>query len=169
MHSWAPHLFISLPLCSSDIHKRWVFGVKHPIRPLWMSKSPSRCTVLPVGQRLVLHYWSPHRQGASGFFNFYRVSSSTPQNNMLPHCPFIMSEVSEVCKVFFMWNLHTNQNCSRHWRCNIIVQYISAAMQCALLVAVGHAAKDLSYFIHESLYCGFFNIKMLMYHYNLLP
>lgn len=100
MHSWVPHLFISLPRYSSDIHKRWVFGVKHPIRPLWMSESSSRCTVLSVGQRLVLYYWSPHCQGGRGVFNSYRVSSSTPQNNTLPRCPFITSEVSEVCKVF---------------------------------------------------------------------
>lgn len=100
MHNWAPHLFISLPQSSSDIHKRRVFGVKQPIRLLWMWKGPSRCTVLLVGQRLLLYYWSPHCQGASEFFNFYHVSSSTPQNNMLPLCPFILTEVSEVCKAF---------------------------------------------------------------------
>lgn len=33
--------------------------------------------------------------------HFYRVSSSALQNNMLPHCSFMMSYVSEVCKVFF--------------------------------------------------------------------
>lgn len=49
---------------------------------------------------LVLHYWSPHSRGGWGqFFNSYHVSSSTPQNNMPPQCPFILSKVSEVCKV----------------------------------------------------------------------
>lgn len=55
-----------------------------PIRPFWKSKSPSWCTPLSAGQRLLLCYWSLHRRrggGAGlggGFFNFYRVSSSTP-------------------------------------------------------------------------------------------
>lgn len=38
-------------------------------------------------------------EGGGQFFNSYHVSSSTPQNNMPPQCPFILSEVSEVRKV----------------------------------------------------------------------
>lgn len=52
MHSWAPHLFISQPRRSSAIHKHGVFGVKHPIRPLRMPKSPSTRSPLSVGQTL---------------------------------------------------------------------------------------------------------------------
>ena len=62
--------------------------------------------------------------------------------------PFIMTEVSEVCKVFFMRNLRADLNSSRQWRCNI-VQCTSAPVWCATLVAVGHAADDLSFYIHS--------------------
>lgn len=131
MHSCAAHLFISLPPCSLDIHKRWVFGVKHPIRPLWMSKSPSRHSVLSVGQRILLRYWSPHRQGGQWIFHFYRVSSSTPRNNMPLRCPFILVWGVWGVRCVFMWDLRVNQNSSRHWSCNITVQYYTSAMQLA--------------------------------------
>lgn len=95
MHSWASHLFISLPQCSSDIHKRRMFGVKYPIRPLWMSKSPSRCMVLSVGQRLCAPLLIATQLGGRQFFNSYHACSSTAPNNMPLLWPFIRSKVSE--------------------------------------------------------------------------
>lgn len=92
------------------------------------------------------------------FFKFYRVSSSTPQNYTLPQCSFIVCEIFEALQYWSvsMWNGCKNPSSSRHWRCNIIFQHISADMPCTVALAVGHAAEDLLRLIQS------------MHHYNAL-
>lgn len=106
-----------------------------PIRPFWKSKSPSRCTPLSAGQRLLLCYWSLHRRrgGVQGWAVDFSISTVLVQahlkNNTPPRRSFMMSEV---CEALPCAKRAWKPSCSWHWRCNIISQHISADMRCAL-------------------------------------
>lgn len=83
------------------------------------------------------------RGGAVDFFFFffsYRVSSTSAQNSTLPRCPFILSQVSEVCKVF---SYETSvQMCTAAGAEDvIIVQNISAALRAGSACCIGSRYK----------------------------
>lgn len=70
MHSWAPHLFISVPRCLSAIHKRRVFGVKQPITLLWMSKSPFQMCGVTGGSKTLCSTIDRHVAAREAIFQF---------------------------------------------------------------------------------------------------